>query len=83
MPDSQECCGSVVSACSPGREDHSRTARDVLGVSNSTDAAEVSAVPALRRATTSRSTPSSWVRSSSAEANRSAGSGAQHLAISQ
>ncbi len=49
------------------------------GVSNSCEAADVSAVPARLRATTSRSTPSSWTRSSSADWNRSAGSVAQHL----
>ena len=55
----------------------------MLGVSKSTDEAEVSDVPGVAFATTSRSTPSSCERSSSAEANRSAGSVAQHFEISQ
>ena len=37
----------------------------------------------VRSPISSRRTPSIWVRNSSAEAKRSAGSGSQHLAMSQ
>jgi hypothetical protein len=80
---SQACCGSVGSGRSLGSSDQDSAEVDTDGASNSTELAEVSAVPVVLAATVSRSTPSIWVRSSSADANRSAGSGAQHFAISQ
>ena len=80
---SQAYWGSVVSTRSAGSSSHSSASLVIAGASNSTEAAEVSAVPDVFSATTSRSTPSSWTRSSSTEANRSAGSGAHALAISR
>ena len=42
---SQAYCGSVVSVRSAGSSSHSRASLVIAGASNSTDAAEVSAVP--------------------------------------
>ena len=80
---SHACCGSVASGRSRGSSDQDSAEVDTDGASKSTELADVSAVPVVLAATVSRSTPSIWVRSSSAEANRSAGSGAQHFASSQ
>ena len=83
MLDSQENWPSVVSTRSAGSWSQASASLTTAGASNSTEAAEVRAVPACFSATTSRSTPSSWTRSSSTEANRSAGSGAHILATSR
>ena len=80
---SHACWASEASSRRAGSCDQSSTTVVTAGVSNSWEAAEVSAVPARFLATTSRSTPSSWTRSSSADWNRSAGSSAQHLEIRQ
>ena len=46
---SQAYCGSVVSARSAGSSSHSSASLVIAGASNSTEAAEVSAVPAVLR----------------------------------
>ncbi len=79
----QACCGSVVSSRSRGSWCQASADAEVVGGQKSTDAAEVTATVGVCLATCSRSTPSTCVRSSSAEANRSAGSVAQHLETSQ
>ncbi len=76
-------CGSEVSSRSAGSSSHSSASLVIAGASKSTEAADVSAVPVVLSATTSRSTPRSWTRSSSTELNRSAGSDAQALAINR
>src|SRR4029453_18268943 len=80
---SQAYCGSLVSTRSAGSSCHSSASLAMAGASKSTDGAEVSAVPGVFWATTSRSTPSSCTRNSSTEANRSAGSAAQVLESSR
>ena len=66
----------MVSVRSAGSSSHSRASLVIAGASNSTEAAEVKrGARGPGSATTSRSTPSSCTRSSSTEANRSAGSG--------
>ena len=75
--------GSVVSGFSFGSCVQSNVSPVTDGGSNSNDVAEVCAMPACIEPTTSRSTPSSCTRSSSAETKRSAGSAAQHLSSSR
>ena len=80
---SQACWVSDVSSRRSGSWSQSSATVVTAGVSKSWEAADVIAVPARFLATTSRSTPSSCTRSSSADWNRSAGSVAQHLATRQ
>ncbi|CPU66590.1 Uncharacterised protein [Mycobacteroides abscessus] len=83
-PASQLAMGSWSSRRSVGSSSQAsgRDATSATGASNRTEAAECSAgLPGpASAATTSRRTPRSWVRISSAVANRSAGSSAHALA---
>ncbi len=76
-------CGSLSSARSVGRSCQSRESSETIGTSKSREEVECSAAPPRSRATTSRSTPRSWTRSSSADTKRSAGSGAHALSSSR
>ena len=82
---SQPACGSLSSTRSVGRWPQTSGSSVTRGESNSREDVECWAAPVCPSpaATTSRSTPSSCTRISSAEANRSAGSGAQALASSR
>ena len=82
---SQPACGSLSSTRSAGRWPQTSGSSVTRGESNSREDVECWAAPVCPSpaATTSRSTPSSCTRISSAEANRSAGSGAQALASSR